>query len=84
LDENVASIFRVASALLPAGFLLGLFKPEGGDDMFLRNAELLSKGLKALYPRSQNSSLGRFCSEYGWTVWQGYVMELMNFRVLCE
>jgi hypothetical protein len=35
------------------GILIGLFEPEEGDSMFLRNVEWLSTDYTALYPRIQ-------------------------------
>jgi hypothetical protein len=39
------------------GILLGLFDPEDGGDMFLRNVGSLSTDYRALYPRKQYSSV---------------------------
>jgi hypothetical protein len=45
-----------------AGILLGLFDPEDGGDMFLRNFGWLLMDYIALYPRRQYSSEEFFVS----------------------
>jgi hypothetical protein len=62
IDDRKMEVFEwitqwiTFSYLLHASFLLGLFDPEDGGDIFLRNICLLSTDYTTLYPRSQNSS----------------------------
>jgi hypothetical protein len=53
--KSFPSATRLATCFRP-GILLGLFDPEDGADIFLRNVGLLSTDYTALYPRRQNSS----------------------------
>jgi hypothetical protein len=52
---------EASKKILYACFFLGLlFDPEGGGDVFIRNAGLLPTYFKALYPRRQNSLENHF------------------------
>jgi hypothetical protein len=55
-DLFLLSITDLPSIFFHAPFLFGLFvDPEDDGDMFLRNADLLSRDYTHLYPRRQNS-----------------------------
>jgi hypothetical protein len=43
-----------ACYLLHAGLLLGLFNPENGGNLFLRNVGSLSMDFSTFYPRKYN------------------------------
>jgi hypothetical protein len=53
MTDELLRIWKVTG--FEAGILLGLFDPEDGSDMFLRNISRISTHYSALYPRSYNS-----------------------------
>jgi hypothetical protein len=54
MTDELLRIWKVAC--FQAGIFLGVFGPEDGGDMYLRNIDQISADYKALYPRRYNSS----------------------------